>query len=30
VLSALAQRHEVALDPNLLEAADLLAAVDAA
>jgi len=29
VLTALAQRHEVALDPNRLEAGDLLAAVDA-
>jgi SpoVK/Ycf46/Vps4 family AAA+-type ATPase len=28
VLAALAQRREVALDPNLLEAGDLLAAVD--
>jgi AAA+ superfamily predicted ATPase len=30
VLTALAQRPEVALDPNLLEPADLLAAVEAA
>lgn len=30
VLTALAQRPEVALDPNLLESADLLAAVEAA
>jgi SpoVK/Ycf46/Vps4 family AAA+-type ATPase len=29
VLTALAQRHEVALDPGLLEAGDLLAAADA-